>query len=475
LILDGPSGYQLTNPVLGEGDGGGVIVAAKVAATSADVRTFSVQQNGEVAWVGSYEAPLPQYARAVASDGRGGALVVAEDQPVFPPTRNRWLLLKFSASGLLQYAVPFADTLDGGRSGVRLWVEGGVASAIWNDARPDSSGVWWQRFDVQDGRPLHPGYGRRVSAAPGYGAALSADGIYLYAGAQLYLLADGAVQPRGVGVALSPASVAPFSGGVAVAGVASGVATVQLFSDGAVQWSDTAAAVSGWPREVNVVPHGAGLLVTYRSDTNLWYRCYADDGSSTAAQPVCTAPNEQYAHRTLDVGDDVALVAWYDTRSGQDVYIQHIRGERQTWDDGVRLGAVTPTDEFPPIGACQGQLSGWVAWSTGGEIYLQPGDTVHTDAGPNLGRPEPTSYSLSPAYPNPFNGATQLNIQLAKPGMATVAVYNMLGQRVATLHDGRLAAGIHPVQWQPDVTSGTYYIYLRAGGAGAVQAVRYIK
>ncbi|NNF59136.1 MAG: T9SS type A sorting domain-containing protein [Rhodothermaceae bacterium] len=53
----------------------------------------------------------------------------------------------------------------------------------------------------------------------------------------------------------------------------------------------------------------------------------------------------------------------------------------------------------------------------------------------------PTGSLLSAAYPNPFAQQSRLTLDLAQAERVTVAVYDVLGRRVATLHEGRLEAG----------------------------------
>ncbi len=52
----------------------------------------------------------------------------------------------------------------------------------------------------------------------------------------------------------------------------------------------------------------------------------------------------------------------------------------------------------------------------------------------------PTAYRLSPAYPNPFNPETAFSLSVARAQRVEVAVYDLMGRRVALLHDGLLEA-----------------------------------
>jgi flagellar hook assembly protein FlgD len=71
--------------------------------------------------------------------------------------------------------------------------------------------------------------------------------------------------------------------------------------------------------------------------------------------------------------------------------------------------------------------------------------------------------------PNPFNAGTLVHFSLPKEGEASLEVYNILGQKVATLSDGRLPAGDHEVQWSGmddrgiALPSGLYMLRLASG------------
>ncbi|NML21761.1 DNRLRE domain-containing protein [Pseudoflavitalea sp. G-6-1-2] len=60
--------------------------------------------------------------------------------------------------------------------------------------------------------------------------------------------------------------------------------------------------------------------------------------------------------------------------------------------------------------------------------------------------------------PNPFRGTSSVNITMKKAGMAQVVVYDMSGRRVATLHQGVLAAGNHRFRFTPSGKGTQLYI-----------------
>jgi hypothetical protein len=73
-------------------------------------------------------------------------------------------------------------------------------------------------------------------------------------------------------------------------------------------------------------------------------------------------------------------------------------------------------------------------------------------------------FSLSQNYPNPFNPNTMINYQLPMSSAVELSIYNLLGQRVATLVNERKSAGHHKVEWDASgYSSGIYYYQFKAG------------
>ncbi len=75
----------------------------------------------------------------------------------------------------------------------------------------------------------------------------------------------------------------------------------------------------------------------------------------------------------------------------------------------------------------------------------------------------PFDYALDQNYPNPFNPVTTIQFSLEKAGKAKLEIYNVLGQKVATLVDGELNAGAHRLQWNAtNLASGIYFYRLQS-------------
>jgi len=82
----------------------------------------------------------------------------------------------------------------------------------------------------------------------------------------------------------------------------------------------------------------------------------------------------------------------------------------------------------------------------------------------NYPRP-PDNYVLEQNYPNPFNARTTLRYAIPSSGQVRLTIYNIMGQKVATLVDGHQDAGYHSVTWNStNLASGVYIYHLQADG-----------
>ncbi|MFH1335176.1 MAG: T9SS type A sorting domain-containing protein, partial [Candidatus Zixiibacteriota bacterium] len=81
---------------------------------------------------------------------------------------------------------------------------------------------------------------------------------------------------------------------------------------------------------------------------------------------------------------------------------------------------------------------------------------------------KPTTFSLSQNYPNPFNPVTNFQFTVPKSSHVNIEIFNIVGQKVATVVDGDMKAGVYTADWNgrdengKTVSSGIYFYRMQA-------------
>lgn len=88
----------------------------------------------------------------------------------------------------------------------------------------------------------------------------------------------------------------------------------------------------------------------------------------------------------------------------------------------------------------------------------------------------PDRIKLSQNYPNPFNPTTTIRFTLDKAANASIKVYNIAGQNVATITDKNYSAGNHKVTFNAgNLSSGIYFYELNAGDTKLMRKMTLMK
>jgi len=88
----------------------------------------------------------------------------------------------------------------------------------------------------------------------------------------------------------------------------------------------------------------------------------------------------------------------------------------------------------------------------------------------------PSKFFLSQNYPNPFNPNTVISYQLAVSSFATLKVYGLLGNEIATLVNEKHNAGSYSVKFEAsNYQSGIYYYKFEAGDFSEVRKMILVK
>ena len=107
-------------------------------------------------------------------------------------------------------------------------------------------------------------------------------------------------------------------------------------------------------------------------------------------------------------------------------------------------------------------VTGWSVGSPGCILHTTDGGVTWAGDAPSA--QVPVKENLYQNYPNPFNPSTTIRFELPERSKVVLAVYNTLGQLVATLVQGEQEAGSHEVKFDGrGLASGVYIYRLHSG------------
>jgi hypothetical protein len=88
----------------------------------------------------------------------------------------------------------------------------------------------------------------------------------------------------------------------------------------------------------------------------------------------------------------------------------------------------------------------------------------------------PSEFALLSNYPNPFNTSTVISYELPTDTHVKLEVYNIAGQKMATLVESKQQAGCRTVAWDASAASSGLYLYkLTAGDFAETKRMMLIK
>ncbi|MBS1262030.1 MAG: Bacillopeptidase F [Calditrichaeota bacterium] len=194
-------------------------------------------------------------------------------------------------------------------------------------------------------------------------------------------------------------------------------------------------------REVNLAPPQPFALTS------------PEDGASVQGETVA------FAWEASADGDPYAFPAHTLHIDAQFDTLTFAAGTASEWP--VNLAALDLLENGPP------QFHWWV-------VAVSQGDTVASDEMWTLLNPFsavdagegslPREFALTDVWPNPFNASLSLRYELPEAANVRAALYNVLGQRVATIVDTRREPGSHRLSWRAhELASGIYLLRFSAG------------
>jgi hypothetical protein len=189
---------------------------------------------------------------------------------------------------------------------------------------------------------------------------------------------------------------------------------------------------------------------------------------------------------TIANGPGASLyVAWHDwgwadyadTVASLEIWFTHSEDYGATWADPVAVTQTGPGDtdydyydeSFPKLLSTTTDGYAYIATTYGGYWASAPDDSpmdvVQVELEVSADTPKPHVASLSGVEPNPFTDMASVSLSLASPTKVDAKVYNVNGELVQTIQNGRMEAGDHQLVFDGrNVSSGVYFMRVDAGG-----------
>ena len=161
---------------------------------------------------------------------------------------------------------------------------------------------------------------------------------------------------------------------------------------------------------------------------------------------------------------------------GMSKYINPFSVPLYEWNNGVATRVQLDTLERTPL------LTYYLQKNYGGQtenywhMVDEPVDYTTVDVAREEVSDKPGSFVLNQNYPNPFNPYTSIEFTIPHDGHARLEVYNVSGQVIDVLVDGRLTRGSHMATFNTNGhASGTYFYRFMFGGFSEVRKMTLLK
>jgi len=215
-----------------------------------------------------------------------------------------------------------------------------------------------------------------------------------------------------------------------------------------------------------------GAIITYDLEDE-WLVHQGSTGSLYTKDIAVEDDGTLWAARANNISWWDSIRGWQDVADVTEGSLVQIDDAGRVWGSGYGATGYYEDGEWHTIDILNPHASssftvngngGYALNSFDIDIYGDPGHMERTDSygiwefvpGPVSveEEPEPLPVLESTAYPNPFNPSTTIQFSLPKAAETTLSVYNISGQKVATIAHDYYSAGIHSVRWDAMTDSG---------------------
>ncbi len=444
-------------------------------------------QAPDTMWTRTYGGTTDDRGYSVQQTADGGYIIAGLTYRGFSDV----YLIKTDTSGDTLWTRTYGGERSDEGYSVRQTADGGYIVAGYTRSGYNSPDVYLIKTDASGDTLWTRTYGG-IGDDRGYSVELTADGGYIVAGVSigdLYL-----IKTDGTGDTLWTRTYG-------------GMRTDEGWS--VKQTADGAYIVAGYTNSFGAGSSDFYLIKTDTFGDTLWTRTYGGAGYDYSFSVQQTADGGYIvAGRTSSFGagyDDAYLIKT--DASGDSLWTRTYGGERndggysvqQTADGGYIVAGYTRsfgTGGYHDVYLIKTDASGDTLWTRtyggtsldfgfsvqqtadgryviagwtysfgagGSDVYLIRLDS-ETGIGDKDNEPMLREFALIRNFPNPFNASTSIRYGLPEQSDVRIEIYNLLGQRVATIYDGLQDAGEHSITWDASgFPSGVYFARLEVG------------
>ncbi len=251
--------------------------------------------------------------------------------------------------------------------------------------------------------------------------------------------------------------------------------TAELFGNAAEVFAVLTNTIYGMPLIYNGQEAGLDKRLAFFEKDQIHWRDHPNEYLYTT---LLHLKRENQALWNGDMGGPPQRVS---TSNDQDVFAFTRSVEEDQVFVMYNLSGDEQTVTLEPSGGYAGQyrevFTGEIVNYHGEEtVTLSPWDYLVYDRLGAVAEELPLSYSLHQNYPNPFNPATTIAYEIPEAVHVDIAVYDIIGRRVATLVNDRKGADTHRVEFEgSQLGSGTYILRMQAGDQTFTRKMMLIK
>lgn len=520
--------WQQETPVLcTDGDNGAIIAWWDHRTDVGDIYAQRIDKNGTARWntngIAICTTRNQQSSPKIISDGKGGAIMVWDDQRTGLYSGNIYAQ-RVNADGQVLWATNGVAVKTGSAYTTQITTDGaGGAIIAWRDDRisMDASDVYAQRVDSSGNIVWTPstGVGIATAASVQYPSCMVSDDsagaiivwTHVRADATTNLFAQRVNDAgnkmwatAGIAIAnLATSSAAPTAqsdrqGGVFIIWNDSRgpsynrkIYGQHLDKSGVNQWATNGNRLTSEIQDLYgaadfIMDGSYGLIFSYSLsisyyDQTIFAQRISSSGTvlwDTLGLPICSRKWGRSMPEMINDASGGAIMTWHDDRTSDaanypeylnDIYAQRVdtTGNLLWATNGVPVSTATNGQTFPKIIPIDGggAIITWTDYRGGAnyDIYAQRLNANGTITGVRTYVSMPDKSELYQNYPNPFNPSATIQFDIPKASFVTLKVYDVLGQELATLVDQKREAGRYEVQLNAaNLSSGIYFYRLQS-------------